>query len=253
MVSVVDTTTQATTTTGGPTSTIGSLTIHWEIVIPFIIIGTIIVIVLLIVMWIINKIIKKIRTKKKILTSLEFSKYTLDLKNAHMNKNQRFKYKSPLFLWLLFKKAKIYARTSEGKKFIGYYDGELVKKEGYFVMAVELRHSFFKREIDLVIFPYELKKNLILFNDDFTIDLECEGIDEVLSSEYFSIPVFKDTSNAEKKKIFTDFSDDIRKNYYENYSYRQVLKENMNDFALNVKEATEMNASVPYQRKTGND
>lgn len=235
------------------TSQIGGVTIHWEVIIPIAIIAIIVAIVLTIMILIISKIVKKIRSNKKIKVDLEYRKYALDLKNAFLNKNPKYKSKSPFFLWLMWTKAKVYFRTSSGRKFAGYYDGELVKKEGYFVLALELRYSFFKRETDLIFFPFQLKDKLIFFNDDRTIDIEAEGIDETLSSEYFGIPIFKNTSNQEKKKIFADFSNDLMENYFKEYVYRDVIKNNMVDFANNIHEATEMNASVPYKRKTGND
>ena len=234
-------------------SVIGGVTINWTAITSVLIIGSIVTVFILIVMWLITKIIKKIRASKKGKDDLELTKYNLDLKSCQMNKNSNYKHKSMWWLWLLFYRAKVYARTSEGRKFVGFYDGECTKKEGYFIMAIELRHTFFNRETDLVLFPFNLKKSLVFFNNDGSIDLECEGIDEVLSSQYFSIPVFKDVSDSKKKKIFVDFSDDIRNNYFENYAYRDVLKENIKEFAENVKEATEMNSTITLGRKTSND
>ena len=235
------------------TTDVLGVTIHWEIIIPIVILGIIILVVLSLLIWGITKIVKKIRGNAKIKNDLEYRKYALDLKNAFLNKNPRYKRKSVLTLFMLWKKAKVYFRTSSGKKFAGYYDGELVKKEGYFVLALELRYTFFKRETDLVFFPYELKDKLIFFNDDGTIEIEAEGIDETLSSEYFSLPVFKLEHKHEKEKLFADFSNALMERYFKEYVYRNVIKQNMLDFASNIHEATEMNASVPYKRKTGND
>jgi len=235
------------------TSVIGGVTIHWNVIMPIITIAIIGGIIIAIVMFIISKIVKRIKLNNRIKDDLEFRKYYLDKKNCEMNKKIKYKYKNPLTIWLLYKKAKIYLNTSEGKKFCGYYEGELVKKEGYFILAIELRQSFFKREVDLVIFPYKLKKYMIRYNDDFTIDLFCEGIDEVISSEYFSMPVFNNKSNKDKKQIFLDFSDEIIKNYYEKYGYREILKENINQFSENIKKATEMNSQITINRKTRDD
>ena len=252
-VSAVEQVTVTTTSTPTNTSQIAGITINWDVIVPIIVIGVIVTIFLLIIFWIIGKIVKKIKSGKRKGYDLEYRKYQLDLKNAFLNKNSKYKHKNPLSLWLLWSKAKVYFRTSDGKKFAGYYDGELVKKEGYFILALELRYSFFKRETDLVIFPYELKNYLISYNDDNTIDLNVEGIDETLSSESFSIPVFKLTSDKYKDQIFADFSDKLSEDYFKKYVFRTVIKENMKDFANSVHEATEMNASVPYKRKTGND
>lgn len=234
----------------GNVSVWGGVEINWDVIIPFTIFGVIIIIVLSIIFFIVSKIIKKIKSNKKKLEDLEYYKYSIDLRNAHMNKNERYKYKNWLMLFLTYKRAKIYARTSNGRKFVGYYDGELVKKEGYFLLAVEFRHSFFKREVDLAIFPYNLKDELIEFNSDGTIDLNCEGLDETLSSEYFSIPVFKNTSDIEKKQIFSNYSQEIMENYFQNFSNQNVMKSLTIDYTNNIREATEINSSIPYTRKT---
>jgi len=234
-------------------STIGGMEIHWDVIIPIASIGLVVIIILSIIFFIVSKIIKKIKSNKKKMEDLEYYKYSIDLKNANMNKNARYKYKAWWSLGLLWSRAKIYARTSNGRKFIGYYDGELVKKEGYFLIAVELRHSFFKREIDLAIFPYNLKNELIAFNQDGTIDLNCEGLDEVLSSELFSIPVFDNNSSNVIKSRFTDYSDEIMENYFNKFSDRNVVKNLTIDYTNNVREATEINSSIPYSRKTNSN
>jgi len=245
-------------TTGQPinqpvtnTGILSSVSINWNVIIPITIIAIVIGLLLMIIMWFVSKIVKKIKISRRQKEDLEYYKYSLDLKNANMNKNSKYKYRNILTLFLMWKKAKIYARTSRGRKLIGYYDGELVKKEGFFVMAIELRYSFFKREVDLVIFPYELTDELIFFNDDRTIDLEVEGIDEVLSSELFSLPVFK--NNSKRKEIFADFSDRVYKDYFEKFGNRKSHIDTIKDSAVKIREATEQNPSVPYQRKTGND
>lgn len=229
------------------------VSINWDVIIPVAIIAVIIGILVTIIFMIVGKIVKKIKSARRQKEDLEFYKYSLDLKNAFMNKNSKYKYKSFWTLFLLFKKAKIYARTSRGKKFIGFYEGEIIKKEGFYVLAVELRYTFFKREIDLVIFPYELSEGLIFYNDDGTIDLEVEGIDEVLSSELFSLPVFKNVKDAEKKKIFVDFSDRVYKDYFKLFGDRKAHIDTLKDSAVKIREATEMNPQVPLKRKTGND
>lgn len=247
---VIQQTTNAVETKPGVFSQVG---INWDMIIPIVIIVFLIGIVVMFVLWFVGKIVKKIRENRKQKEDLEFYKYSLDLKTCFMNKNSKYKSKNILTLGLLFKKAKIYARTSRGRRMVGYYEGELVKKEGFFILAIELRYTFFRREIDLVIFPYELIDQLIFFNEDGSIDLEVEGIDEVLSSELFSLPVFKNSSNKNSNEIFTDFSDRVYQDYFKKFGDRKSHIDTIKDSALRVKEATEMNVSVPYKRKTGND
>jgi len=250
-IAVQDTTGKPTTNANVNTGILSQVSINWDVIIPITIVVIIIGIFVAIIMWVIAKIVKKIRSARKQKEDLEYYKYSLDLKNANMNKNSKYKFKNIWTLMLLWKKSKVYARTSRGRKMVGYYEGELVKKEGFFVLAVELRYSFFKREVDLVIFPYELTNELVFFNDDGTIDLEVEGIDEVLSSELFSLPVFK--NNTQRKVIFDDFSDRVYKDYFEKFGDRKAHIDTLKDSAVKIREATELNPNVPYQRKTGND
>jgi len=231
------------------TSIIAGVSINWAVIIPVVIGG----ILFIIFAWIVWKIVKKIRSNRKKKEDIEYYKYTIDLKNAQRNKNTNYKYRNFLTIWLTYKRAKVYARTKDGRKFIGGYDGELTKKEGYFIIALELKHSFFKRETDLVIFPYNLKKQLVEFNFDGTIDINCEGIDETLSSEYFSIPVFDNKSDLEKNQNFVNYSNDIMKHYFQEFSHQKAMKDLTIDYTNNVREATEINASIPYQRKTNSN
>lgn len=235
------------------TSEIGGVTINWDFILKVVLWGVGILIVILILMWIFSWIIKKIREERKKMEDIEFRKYKLDLKVAFMNKNSKYKHRNPFLLWIFWSRAKIYARTSYGRKFIGKYDGELVKKEGYYVIAIQLTYSLFEKETDLLLFPFNLKDELVKFNEDGTIDIECEGIDETLSSQYFSLPVFKNTSDKEKAEMFADFSNEIMENYFRRYVYRDVIKTTIKDFANNVHDVTEMNPHIPLKRKTGND
>lgn len=228
--------------------------INWEMVITLTVIAIIGLIVFTIFYWIVKKIASKLKEGKKGKDKdYEFDKYTTDLRMIQINKDPKYKYRNPLTAFLFWKKARIFANTSLGKKFIGYYDGEAVKKEGFFIIGLEQRYSFFKRETDVLILPYQLRKDLIRYNDDFSIDIDCEGIDETMSSEYFSLPVFKNYSNKEKDEIFTDFSNLVLTKYFKQFVYRDVLKGNMIDFANNIREATEMNPKVPLKRKTQDD
>jgi len=254
MVTVQDTTGQVVNTAqNSAPGMFSQVSINWGLIIPIVIIAVIIGVIVTIILMVITKIVKKIKSARKQKEDLEYYKYSLDLKNALMNKNSKFKYKNFLTLFLLYKKAKIYARTSRGRQLIGFYEGELVKKEGFFILAVELRYTFFKREVDLVIFPFELSSELVFFNDDGTIDLEVEGIDEVLSSELFSMPVFKDSANEHKKAIFMDFSDRIYKDYFKLFGDRKTHIETIKDYSVSIHASTELNPQVPYKRKMGNN
>jgi len=222
--------------------------IPWDLVINISIISVLVMIVLGLIYWIVLKIYKKIKDIRKKKEDLEYYKYTMDLKMCHLNSDKHYRKKKAWTLWLFWKKADVYAVTELGRKFIGKYDGEAVKKEGFFLLSLEQKHSIFSSETDVVIFPYEISKQIVRRNDDFTIDLHCEGIDEVMSSEYYSIPVFKNTGK-DKKKIFADFSNMVMKDFFQEYVYRNVIKEQTKEYSDTVKEATEMNPNIQYARK----
>jgi len=251
LVAVIENQPPITQTAGG--GYFSQVSINWNVIVPIIILSIVVILILSIIWFIVSKIIKKIKSNRKKMEDMEYYKYSIDLKMSNMNKNSMYKHKSFWSLGLLWYRAKIYARTTNGRKFIGFYDGELVKKEGYFLVAVELRYSFFRREVDLVIFPYTLKDELIEFNNDGTIDFNCEGIDETLSSEYFSLPVFNNNSDIEKNKKFVNYSRDIMKNYFQNFSHQSAMKSLTIDYTNNIREATEINASIPYTRKTNSN
>lgn len=222
--------------------------VPWDLVINISIIAVIVIIFLGIIFWILYKIYNKIKDIRRKKTDLEYYKYTSDLKMCHLNSDSKFRRRNPLFLWLFWKRSPIYANTEHGKKMIGYYDGEAVKKEGFFLIALFQKHSLFQSETDVVIMPYELSKYLLKRNDDDTLELNCEGIDEVMSSEYYSIPVIKNFSE-DKERIFTDFSNMVSTKFFKEYVYRDVIKTNIKDYAEGIKDATEMNPNIQYNRK----
>ena len=227
--------------------------VDWELVITIAGIGIVVLILILIVTWIIKKIISKIKESNRKGYDLLFKMYTEDLKKCKLNSDGKYKYRNPLTLFLTFKKAKVYAETSEGKKFIGYYDGDSIKKEEYFILALEQRHSFFKRETDIVIMPYRLKKLVFKKNDDFTLTIICEGIDEVMGSEFYSLAVFNNPEFDKYNKLFIDYSNDVLENYLQTYAYRDVIKNKILEFREQVSKAVDMNSSVQKERKTNSN
>lgn len=226
--------------------------IPWDVVIFFGLMALIVGIFLGVILWFAMWVIKKIKDQRKKQNNEEYKKYSSDLKmcliNADASLVKRPWYK--LFIWRT--RAPIYANTETGKRFIGQYLGEAVKKEGFYLIGIRQKYGLFKFEDDVVIFPYQLRKSMIKKNDDFSLTIECEGIDEVMSSEYYSIPVFRNhASDKEVKKIFTDFSNFIMKDYFQEYVYRDVIKENIMEFKEAIKDATEQNPFVQLDRKTG--
>ena len=225
--------------------------VPWDLV--WTIVGITILICLVggVTLWIGLKIWKKINEDRRKKTDLEFFKFNLDEKMCHINADKKYMYRTWWTIWLGRRRAKIYALTELGRKEVGEYAGECVKKEGYMLIALYQKYTFFQRETDVVIFPYDLAKDMIKKNDDFTIDIVCEGIDEVLSSEYYSIPVISNQLNKQSESRFVDFSNEVMENYYRTYMYRDVIKNNISEFREGIKDATEMNPNIQHKRKSG--
>lgn len=202
------------------------------------------------IFWGAYTIYKKINEERRKKTDLEFFKFKLDEKMCVINSNKKYVWRTWYTLWFGKKRAKIYALTELGRKMVGEYNGECVKKEGFYLLSLYQKYSFFHREIDLVVFPYDYSKSMIRHNDDFTIDLVCEGIDEVMSSEYYSIPVISNHLQNQREDRFNDFSNLVLEKYFRLYMYRDVIKNNISEFRENIKDATEMNPNVQYGRKT---
>ena len=230
--------------------------INWSLIVFWASITTFACIILGLIFWIMWKIYKKITEERRTKDNTEYRKYLSDIKMCKINSDKKYFYRQWWSFWLFTKRAPIYARTSTGDKYIGNYMGEAVKKDGmgYFILGIEQRHSFFNREIDVVVFPYDLSKEIYKKNDDFSLTLVCEGIDEAMSSEFYSIPVImnKESSKNSDKK-FIDFSNLVMKDYFQEYVYRDVIKENIKEFRENIKQATEMNSTVQMDRKTSSN
>jgi len=226
--------------------------VNWNLVIGISAIALMIGLVILFIVWIGLWLLKKFKDNRKQENDLEYFKYKSDIKMCIINCDPKFAYRVWYKLWIGKKRSLIYAKTENGRKVVGYYLGEAVKKEGFMLLGIRQKYGLFSFEDDVVIFPYELNKQLIKRNDDFSIDLHCEGIDEVMSSEYYSIPVFKNYQEG-NDKIFTDFSNLVMDKFFKEYAYRDVIKTNISEFREGIKEATEMNPSIQYGRKKGSD
>jgi len=225
--------------------------IPWDWIIIITLITVLICLIFGGLLWVALKIWKKINEDRRKKDNLEYFKYTNDLKMCIINADKKYIKRVWYKLWIGKKRAKIYANTTHGRKYVGDYLGEATKKEGFYVLGLYQVYSFFSRETDIVIFPYELSKQIIKKNDDFTLDLLCEGIDEVMSSEYFSIPVFLNTGDKMRdEKVFADFSNLVMDKYFKEYAYRKVIKENIEEFKEGMREATEMNPNIQVERKS---
>lgn len=208
---------------------------------------------LILFFWIIYKIYKKFQDDARKSVDLEFYKFTTDIKMCRINSDGRFRYGRWWTFFLFKKRASIYADTENGLRHVGYYDGHAIKKEEYLIIGLFQKTGLFTSETDVLIIPYQLK-HFVKFNDDFSLTIKnCEGVDEVMSSEFFSMPVFNAKRLNEKERYFVDFSNHVLENYFRTYAYRDVIKNNISEFRENIRDATEMNSTIQLKRKGGGD
>lgn len=225
--------------------------VDWNLIIGVAFLGICVLIVFALVFWLATWIYKKIKDARRKGQDIEFFKYTIDLRMCNINRDSKYSYRVWYKFFLGFKRAKIYAKTSLGRKFVGYYLGEATKKEGFLLIGIRQKWGIFAYEDDVVIFPYDIGVQTIKKNDDFSLDLMCEGIDEVISSEYYSVPVFENKATKDgKNEKFIDFSNLVMEKYLKDYVYRDVIKTTITEFREGVKDATEQNPFVQLKRKT---
>jgi len=222
--------------------------LNWKVVVGFILFCLIIGLFILFLAWIFIKITKWFQDDARSGKDLEFAKYKSDLRICKINSDKRYIKRRWWTLFIFKKHAPIYIYTLEGRRYIGKYFGEGTKKEGYFILSLLSKKGFFTREFDIIVLPSDLKKSIIKKNCDFSIDLECEGIDEVLSSEFFYIPVIKNKNLYDKK--FIDYSDKLMREYWQVYTHRNVMKDLSSEYKESIKEAVEINPNVQIDRKT---
>jgi len=209
------------------------------------ILGTILFFFLLAV--IIMKIQKKMsdfmRKKKDFL----FSNFEENLTQCHLNRDYQMKFRRMRSVWLLWNRNGVYMNTKAGLEQIGDYDGESYKKEGYFFLALNNKMSFFKSKQTIIVFPltwYESIFKKAIVNKKKIIIIDCEGLDEVGSTDYYFQPLKKDKDGA-----FLDISDKFRTEFTEPVVYRDLIKEELQGHKEAVIKAVESNPYLHQQRR----
>lgn len=211
--------------------------------------GVFIATVLVVVLWAGWKFISKINETKRRYDDILYNKYVIETKHCKKNSDRRLKRKAKRFLWMMNKKAPVLVNSDTGLRKIGTYEGEMDKKEGFYLIYIKTPLSLFKREDFILIFPYDVK-HLIRKNQhgkDWELVLDVQGVDEVGNADYYLMPVIKDVE--QHNRAFLDFSDYIQKNYFDKYIFREVIKNQSIDYAENVKKATDMNSNLQTYRK----
>ena len=171
-----------------------------------------------------------------------------NLSQCHLNRDYSLKTRKMSTLWLMWKRNPIYLNSkSQGLIQIGEYDGETLKKENFFFLAVNNKLSFFKSKQTIIVFPskwYESLIKKVIVNKKKIIIIDCEGLDEIGSTDYFFQPLI-----PTKDKTYNDISDEFRKNYTEKVVYRDLLKEELQTHKTAVIKAVESNPYIHQSRR----
>lgn len=183
--------------------------------------------------------------------NLEFACYYVNAKQCI--RSARKDMRNPLW-WsfsLIIKRSNVFIETETGRQLAGKYDGHTFKKEGFFVLSLYNRFNFREKKRELVVMPIEVSSKIVYF-DSVTkkgrtdMIIRCEGIDETLSTEFFSIPLIKDDTGK-----FINFSNMIWEQFLKEYNLHKVITELNDDFKRAVRDATEINPNLQYRRKSG--
>ncbi|MFW6173090.1 MAG: hypothetical protein ACOC5T_05040 [Elusimicrobiota bacterium] len=202
--------------------------------------------------WILIKIWKKLSEHKRRKKSLIYDMFCYDISQCHYNYDTSMKKRNWKLLWLFWKRRPVYIENDKGQlEVIGQYHGECYKKEGFYLIGLYNKLSFFKYVGQVIVIPLDLKDNLVKKLDGDgkrTMFLSCEGIDRVEGSDYYFIPLIPD---PEKKNSFVDFADKVHKEYIEIETYRDIITENLSSYREGIIKSVETNPFVHFGRRGG--
>jgi hypothetical protein len=200
--------------------------------------------------WLIYWIWKKLQENQRKDTDLLYSKYLIDVKNTHQNRDRRLKYRNMFLLGLTWKRAEIILNTENGLKYFGYYNGELIEANNFILINCHRPAGFLNlgSEQDIIIIPYELRtlvrKEIIRGRYELLID--AEAVDLALNTDYYNQIVVKNPKNKEQVLNFNEF---IFEKYMIGYSMRQVLKDHTLNYRDNMEKSVDLNPHIQVSRK----
>jgi hypothetical protein len=202
-----------------------------------------------VVIFVIYWIIKKIKENQRKHTDLLYSRFLIELKNSHQNRDTELKKRNIFTFGLTYARTDIYLNTKEkGIKYFGKYDGELLVKDNFYLIAVHRITGMFSREKDIIIIPYELRNKVRKekINGKSMLLIEGESVDECLNTDFYNEIIFQDEKTKDKLISFNDY---ISTHYLQNYVYRQIIKDNLLDYKESLDKIVEMNPYIQTERK----
>jgi len=201
------------------------------------------------IIFIIYFIVKKIKENKRKHSDLLYSKFLIEVEKCHQNRDKNLKYRNWKTFFLTWKRGTILLRTSEnGLKIFGKYDGELIEKDNFILLAVYRVTGIFSRDKDIIIIPYELRKLITkeIHNKKMEVIINAESIDEALNTDYYGQIVVTDTKDNDKLINFNEY---IQETFMQKYIMRQVIRDNLLDYKLSMDKAVEINPNIQVERK----
>jgi len=177
-----------------------------------------------------------------------FVNFEENLSQCHLNRDYTMKTRRARTLWMMWKRNPVYINSkAQGLIQIGDYEGETLKKEDFFFLALNNKINMFKSKQTIVVFPSDWYHKLVqkaIINKQKVLIIECEGIDEIGSTDYFFQPLI-----PTQDKTYNDISDEFRVKYTEKIVYRDLLKEELQTHKTAVIKAVESNPYIHQSRR----
>lgn len=196
------------------------------------------------------RIYKKLSDYKRRNKDFIYYDFEYQVSQLHINSDSQLKYRNPRRFWIFWKRMPVYLDTEdEGYKFVGFYNGEGYKKEGFYMIGLYNKMGIFKYINQIIIIPFSIRNSVkkIFVDKKKALIIKAEGIDNVGNTDYYFIPLIRDTSNTDKE--FIDFADYIHKNFFENIVYRDVIKTNLEQYREGVIKSVETNPNIHFKRR----
>lgn len=196
------------------------------------------------------KIYKKITEFNRKDKDILFYDFEFDNNQAHFNRDREMKWRNPKLLWVFWKRMPVYANTSkEGLKLLGYYSGETLTKEGYYMVSLYNKLSFFKMIEQMIVIPIELRHLVTKehINGVKVMLINCEGVDRVTNIDFYLIPLVKNPKDDQK---LINFGLKVQDNLFDNRVQDSIIKDTMVKHKKNIINAVESNPTLHRQRRS---
>ena len=218
-------------------------------VLTFLFISLLAIFLLAVFAYILFKIYTKLSEYNRKKKDFLYDMFLRDDMQCHVNRDQDMKFRNWKLLWMFWKRKSVLLNTSEGYKYVGEYSGECSKKEDYYLIAITNKITSFKRLNQVIMIPFSMKNKLIrkvTVDGTKTLIIDAEGVDSIGNTDYYLIPLIK---NPKKESEFIDFADDIHKKYFEKTIYRDIIKENLQQYRQGVITSVETNPYIHFGRR----